>query len=196
MQIDRRSDFSHLILALSYIHSKGLARFPFLSLLAFCAWEDTTPNRVQSFYQLCWAQTYIRNKEPYQFNLLMCYFWQEPWQERATWHRTDKIFFKVFVCEIKLPFWSSTSWDQSSFRPKPLAAQDGPGASRDLPASWGFSGYHQGSSEQLPQSVALTETLAVSSLWVWLIAGFTTAAVRMLDEDADGLPLGPCVHID
>ena len=54
----------------------------------------------------------------------------------------------------------------------------------------GFSGYHQGSSEQLPQAVALTETLAVSSLWVWLIAGFTTAAVRMLDEDADGLPLG------
>lgn len=53
-----------------------------------------------------------------------------------------------------------------------------------------FSGYHQGNSEQLPQSVALTETLAVSSLWVWLIAGFTTAAVRMLDEDADGLPLG------
>ncbi|CAE7292781.1 unnamed protein product [Symbiodinium natans] len=52
------------------------------------------------------------------------------------------------------------------------------------------SGYHQGSAEQLPQSVALTETLAVSSLWVWLIAGFTTAAVRMLDEDADGLPLG------
>ena len=38
--------------------------------------------------------------------------------------------------------------------------------------------------------MALTETLAVSSLWVWLIAGFTTAAVRMLDEDADGLPLG------
>ena len=54
----------------------------------------------------------------------------------------------------------------------------------------GHSGYHQGNAEQLPQSVALTETLAVSSLWVWLIAGFTTAAVRMLDEDADGLPLG------
>ncbi len=55
----------------------------------------------------------------------------------------------------------------------------------------GFSGYHQGNNEVLPQSVALTETLAVSSLWVWLIAGFTTAAVRMLDEDADGLPIGP-----
>ncbi|CAJ1350264.1 unnamed protein product [Effrenium voratum] len=53
-----------------------------------------------------------------------------------------------------------------------------------------YGGYHAGSNEQLPSSVALTETLAVSSLWVWLIAGFTTAAVRMLDEDADGLPLG------
>lgn len=60
----------------------------------------------------------------------------------------------------------------------------------------GFSGYHQGNNEVLPQSVALAETLAVSSLWVWLIAGFTTAAVRMLDEDADGLPIGPgfCPH--
>mmetsp|Transcript_23285 Transcript_23285/g.42088 ORF Transcript_23285/g.42088 Transcript_23285/m.42088 type:complete len:404 (-) Transcript_23285:76-1287(-) len=53
-----------------------------------------------------------------------------------------------------------------------------------------FSGYHQGNTENLPGSVAVTETLAVASLWVWLIAGFTTAACRMLDEDADGLPMG------
>uniref|UniRef100_A0A6V0DSW4 Uncharacterized protein n=1 Tax=Zooxanthella nutricula TaxID=1333877 RepID=A0A6V0DSW4_9DINO len=53
-----------------------------------------------------------------------------------------------------------------------------------------FEGYHEGYVEHLPWSVGWTETLAVASLWIWVLAGFTTAAVRILDEDADGLPVG------
>lgn len=53
-----------------------------------------------------------------------------------------------------------------------------------------FDGYHEGYVEHLPSSVALTETVAIASLWIWVLAGFTTAAVRILDEDADGLPVG------
>lgn len=53
-----------------------------------------------------------------------------------------------------------------------------------------YDGYHEGYVEHLPGSVAWTETLAMASLWVWLLAGFTTAAVRLLDEDAGNLPMG------
>jgi len=53
-----------------------------------------------------------------------------------------------------------------------------------------FDGYHEGYIEHLPSSVAWTETIAVASLWIWVLAGFITAAVRILDEDADGLPVG------
>mmetsp|Transcript_81785 Transcript_81785/g.252499 ORF Transcript_81785/g.252499 Transcript_81785/m.252499 type:complete len:520 (-) Transcript_81785:85-1644(-) len=53
-----------------------------------------------------------------------------------------------------------------------------------------YDGYHEGYTEHLPSSVSLTEILAVASLWVWLLAGFTTAAVRILDEDSGNLPMG------
>mmetsp|Transcript_44467 Transcript_44467/g.102773 ORF Transcript_44467/g.102773 Transcript_44467/m.102773 type:complete len:530 (-) Transcript_44467:153-1742(-) len=53
-----------------------------------------------------------------------------------------------------------------------------------------YDGYHEGYIEHLPRSVAWTETLAMASLWVWLLAGFTTAAVRILDDDSGNLPMG------
>lgn len=53
-----------------------------------------------------------------------------------------------------------------------------------------YEGYHDGYVEHLPAAVAWAETLTVASLWIWLLAGFITAAVRILDEDADALPMG------
>lgn len=52
-----------------------------------------------------------------------------------------------------------------------------------------YDGYHEGYTEHLPFSVAWTETLATASLSIWWIAGFTTAAVRILDDDATDLPM-------
>lgn len=52
-----------------------------------------------------------------------------------------------------------------------------------------FDGYHEGYTEHLPFSVAWTEMLATASLSIWWIAGFTTAAVRILDDDATDLPM-------
>jgi len=52
-----------------------------------------------------------------------------------------------------------------------------------------YQGYHDGYTEHLPSSVAWTEMIAVASLWIWLIAGCIKAAIAILDEDADGLPV-------
>eukprot|EP00928_Gymnodinium_smaydae_P045791 TRINITY_DN30483_c0_g5_i1.p1 TRINITY_DN30483_c0_g5~~TRINITY_DN30483_c0_g5_i1.p1 ORF type:complete len:484 (+),score=60.11 TRINITY_DN30483_c0_g5_i1:201-1652(+) len=51
-------------------------------------------------------------------------------------------------------------------------------------------GYADGFEDQLPRSIALTEAVAVASLWIWLLSGVSTAVVRILDEDVDGLPVG------
>jgi len=62
-----------------------------------------------------------------------------------------------------------------------------------------YEGYHEGYTEHLPSSVAWSETLTEASLWIWLIAGFTQAAVRILDEDADidlsGQTAGPLTKL-
>lgn len=50
--------------------------------------------------------------------------------------------------------------------------------------------YHEGYTEHLPSSVAWTETLAVACLWTWVLAGFTKAAVLVLDEDSGTLQSG------
>mmetsp|Transcript_29981 Transcript_29981/g.53638 ORF Transcript_29981/g.53638 Transcript_29981/m.53638 type:complete len:599 (+) Transcript_29981:101-1897(+) len=52
-----------------------------------------------------------------------------------------------------------------------------------------YDGYHEGYTEHLPFWVSWTETLAVASMGVWWAAGFTTAAVRIIDDDARGLPM-------
>jgi len=51
-----------------------------------------------------------------------------------------------------------------------------------------YDGYHEGYTEHLPFWVSWTETLAVASMGIWWAAGFTTAAIRILDDDAGGLP--------
>mmetsp|Transcript_152890 Transcript_152890/g.490457 ORF Transcript_152890/g.490457 Transcript_152890/m.490457 type:complete len:527 (-) Transcript_152890:301-1881(-) len=53
-----------------------------------------------------------------------------------------------------------------------------------------YDGYHEGYVEHLPSTVAASETLAVASSWIWVLAGFTTAAVRILDDDVAILPSG------
>lgn len=52
-----------------------------------------------------------------------------------------------------------------------------------------YDGYHEGYTEHLPIWVSWTETLAVGSMGVWWAAGFTTAAIRIIDDDARGLPM-------
>lgn len=51
-----------------------------------------------------------------------------------------------------------------------------------------YDGYHEGYTEHLPFWVSWTETLAVGSMGIWWAAGFTTAAIRIIDDDAGGLP--------
>jgi len=52
-----------------------------------------------------------------------------------------------------------------------------------------FDGYHDGYTEHLPMWVSSTETLAVGSMSVWWAAGFLTAAIRIVDDDANELPV-------
>lgn len=52
-----------------------------------------------------------------------------------------------------------------------------------------FDGYHEGYTEHLPFWVSSTETLAVASMGVWWAAGFLTAAIRIIDDDAQELPV-------
>lgn len=52
-----------------------------------------------------------------------------------------------------------------------------------------YEGYHEGYTEHLPFWVSWTETLAVASMVIWWAAGFTTAAIRIIDDDARGLPI-------
>mmetsp|Transcript_99936 Transcript_99936/g.214014 ORF Transcript_99936/g.214014 Transcript_99936/m.214014 type:complete len:590 (+) Transcript_99936:147-1916(+) len=51
-----------------------------------------------------------------------------------------------------------------------------------------YDGYHEGYTEHLPFWVSWTETLAVGSMGIWWAAGFTTAAIRIVDDDSRGLP--------
>jgi len=51
-----------------------------------------------------------------------------------------------------------------------------------------YDGYHEGYTDHLPFWVAWTETLAVGSMGIWWAAGFTQVAIRILDDDAGGLP--------
>uniref|UniRef100_A0A7S4WF22 Uncharacterized protein n=1 Tax=Alexandrium monilatum TaxID=311494 RepID=A0A7S4WF22_9DINO len=51
-----------------------------------------------------------------------------------------------------------------------------------------YDGYHEGYTEHLPVWVSWTETLVMGSMGIWWAAGFTTAAVRIIDDDAGGLP--------
>lgn len=44
------------------------------------------------------------------------------------------------------------------------------------------AGYHEGYVDHLPASVSATETLATGCFWIWLLAGFSTAAVQILDD--------------
>mmetsp|Transcript_45488 Transcript_45488/g.90079 ORF Transcript_45488/g.90079 Transcript_45488/m.90079 type:complete len:707 (-) Transcript_45488:109-2229(-) len=53
-----------------------------------------------------------------------------------------------------------------------------------------YDGYHEGYVDHLPPLVAWSETLAVASFWVWLLAGLATAAVRVVDVDSENLPSG------
>lgn len=48
-------------------------------------------------------------------------------------------------------------------------------------------GYHDGYAERLPPSVAWAETLAFACLWVWLLAGISTAVARAVDVDSEDL---------
>lgn len=52
-----------------------------------------------------------------------------------------------------------------------------------------FEGYHEGYTEHLPFWVSWTENLAVASMGIWWAAGFSTAAIRIIDDDARGLPM-------
>eukprot|EP00928_Gymnodinium_smaydae_P024601 TRINITY_DN19865_c0_g1_i2.p1 TRINITY_DN19865_c0_g1~~TRINITY_DN19865_c0_g1_i2.p1 ORF type:complete len:610 (+),score=117.83 TRINITY_DN19865_c0_g1_i2:110-1831(+) len=52
-----------------------------------------------------------------------------------------------------------------------------------------YDGYHEGYVEHLPFWVNWTETLAIASMAVWWLAGFATAAIRILDDDAGALPV-------
>lgn len=51
-----------------------------------------------------------------------------------------------------------------------------------------YDGYHEGYTEHLPFWVSWTERLAVGSMGIWWAAGFTTAAIRIIDDEAGGLP--------
>lgn len=51
-----------------------------------------------------------------------------------------------------------------------------------------YDGYHEGYTEHLPFWVSWTESLAVASMGVWWAAGFSMAAIRIIDDDAEGLP--------
>mmetsp|Transcript_56844 Transcript_56844/g.122941 ORF Transcript_56844/g.122941 Transcript_56844/m.122941 type:complete len:576 (-) Transcript_56844:241-1968(-) len=51
-----------------------------------------------------------------------------------------------------------------------------------------YDGYHEGYTEHLPFWVSWTEGLSVASMGIWWAAGFTTAAIRIIDDDARGLP--------
>eukprot|EP00927_Polykrikos_kofoidii_P047862 TRINITY_DN42149_c0_g1_i1.p1 TRINITY_DN42149_c0_g1~~TRINITY_DN42149_c0_g1_i1.p1 ORF type:complete len:630 (+),score=96.42 TRINITY_DN42149_c0_g1_i1:95-1891(+) len=50
-------------------------------------------------------------------------------------------------------------------------------------------GYHLGYHDHLPGWVRTTETLSVASMFVWWAAGFTTATIRILDDDQKILPM-------
>eukprot|EP00434_Breviolum_minutum_P039605 symbB.v1.2.035174.t1/scaffold4679.1/size42772/2 len=52
-----------------------------------------------------------------------------------------------------------------------------------------YEGYHEGYTEHLPFWVSWTENLAVASMGIWWAAGFSTAAIRIIDDDARGLPM-------
>ncbi|CAJ1419051.1 unnamed protein product [Effrenium voratum] len=52
-----------------------------------------------------------------------------------------------------------------------------------------YEGYHEGYTEHLPFWVSWTENLAVASMGIWWAAGFSTAAIRIIDDDAKGLPM-------
>ncbi|CAE7031816.1 unnamed protein product [Symbiodinium sp. CCMP2592] len=52
-----------------------------------------------------------------------------------------------------------------------------------------YEGYHEGYTEHLPIWVNWTENLAVASMGIWWAAGFSTAAIRIIDDDARGLPM-------
>jgi len=52
-----------------------------------------------------------------------------------------------------------------------------------------YDGYHEGYAEHLPFWVSWTETLSIASMGIWWAAGFTTAAIRIVDDDARGLPM-------
>eukprot|EP00403_Amphidinium_massartii_P022911 CAMPEP_0178392288 /NCGR_PEP_ID=MMETSP0689_2-20121128/11603_1 /TAXON_ID=160604 /ORGANISM="Amphidinium massartii, Strain CS-259" /LENGTH=542 /DNA_ID=CAMNT_0020012861 /DNA_START=174 /DNA_END=1802 /DNA_ORIENTATION=- len=52
-----------------------------------------------------------------------------------------------------------------------------------------YDGYHEGYVEHLPFFVSWTETLSIVSMGTWWVAGFTTAAIRIVDDDAGGLPM-------
>eukprot|EP00931_Biecheleriopsis_adriatica_P090341 TRINITY_DN64342_c0_g1_i1.p1 TRINITY_DN64342_c0_g1~~TRINITY_DN64342_c0_g1_i1.p1 ORF type:complete len:546 (+),score=117.50 TRINITY_DN64342_c0_g1_i1:93-1730(+) len=47
------------------------------------------------------------------------------------------------------------------------------------------AGYHDGYVDHLPASVAWTETFATGCFWIWLVAGFSTAAAQALDDTPD-----------
>eukprot|EP00929_Paragymnodinium_shiwhaense_P039772 TRINITY_DN20850_c0_g1_i1.p1 TRINITY_DN20850_c0_g1~~TRINITY_DN20850_c0_g1_i1.p1 ORF type:complete len:606 (+),score=186.03 TRINITY_DN20850_c0_g1_i1:61-1878(+) len=47
-----------------------------------------------------------------------------------------------------------------------------------------YEGYHEGYVEHLPFWVSWTETLSVASMALWWGAGFTTAAIRIADDDS------------
>eukprot|EP00405_Crypthecodinium_cohnii_P015475 CAMPEP_0206447528 /NCGR_PEP_ID=MMETSP0324_2-20121206/16864_1 /ASSEMBLY_ACC=CAM_ASM_000836 /TAXON_ID=2866 /ORGANISM="Crypthecodinium cohnii, Strain Seligo" /LENGTH=581 /DNA_ID=CAMNT_0053916365 /DNA_START=81 /DNA_END=1823 /DNA_ORIENTATION=- len=49
-----------------------------------------------------------------------------------------------------------------------------------------YEGYHEEYTEHLPWWVSWTETLSIAAMAVWWIAGFVTAALRIVDDD--GLP--------
>mmetsp|Transcript_42882 Transcript_42882/g.100626 ORF Transcript_42882/g.100626 Transcript_42882/m.100626 type:complete len:587 (-) Transcript_42882:51-1811(-) len=52
-----------------------------------------------------------------------------------------------------------------------------------------YDGYHEGYTEHLPFFVSWTETLSVGAMGVWWVAGFIIAAIRIVDDDAGGLPM-------
>eukprot|EP00971_Amphidinium_carterae_P128610 2547469-Amphidinium_carterae.1 len=52
-----------------------------------------------------------------------------------------------------------------------------------------YDGYHEGYTEHLPFFVSWTETLSVASMGVWWVAGFTTAAIRIVDDESGTLPM-------
>lgn len=51
-----------------------------------------------------------------------------------------------------------------------------------------YDGYHDGYTVHLPFWVSWTEYLSVCSMGIWWVAGFSTAAIRIVDDDYDALP--------